>query len=198
MEQSSVLDPILLDSALYVFALEVEASTAFTHTEALFTGVGKLHTSYTLLKRIAEKKPPMIINLGSAGSNTFSRGKVVCCTKFIQRDMDVTALGFEKYQTPFSTDPVVLEHGFSLQHLPQGICGSGDSFEVDHRVTQYNVIDMEAYTIAWIARQENIPFLCLKYISDGADGKAAEHWQEAVKHAAEGLKAALVGGGKGR
>lgn len=191
MEQSAVIDPVLLDSALYVFALQIEASTEFTHTDALFTGVGKLHTSYTLLKRIAGKKPPMIINLGSAGSNTYSRGEVVCCTKFIQRDMDVTALGFEKYQTPFSTDPVVLEHGFSLAHLPQGTCGSGDSFEVDHRVTQYDVIDMEAYSIAWIAKQENIPFLCLKYISDGADGKAAEDWQEAVRHAAQALKTAL-------
>jgi adenosylhomocysteine nucleosidase len=96
--------------------------------------------------------------------------------------MDVTALGFEKYQTPFSDEPVILEHGYQVSGLPLGTCGSGDSFEVDHRVTQYDVIDMEAYTLAWLAKQEQIPFLCLKYISDGADGKAAEHWQVAVQH----------------
>jgi adenosylhomocysteine nucleosidase len=185
------LQELLHEDPLYVFALQIEAATAFTHVDTLFTGVGKLHTAYSLLKRIQEKKPSLLINLGSAGSNTFQRGEVVNCTRFIQRDMDVTALGFEKYQTPFSTDPVVLEYGFSVSGLPQGICGSGDSFEVDHRVTQYDVIDMEAFTIAWIAQQEKIPFLCLKYISDGADGKAAEQWQEAVKHAALALKAAL-------
>ncbi|MET0463153.1 MAG: hypothetical protein ABW007_08360 [Chitinophagaceae bacterium] len=190
--QRSFPASLLSEDPLYVFALEIEASAEFSHADTLFTGVGKLHTSYNLIKRIEKQKPSLIINLGSAGSNTFQRGEVICCTRFIQRDMDVTALGFEKYQTPFSDDPVLLEHGYQLDHLPSGICGSGDSFEVDHRVTIYDVIDMEAFTIAWIAKQENIPFLCLKYISDGADGKAAEHWQEAVKHAAQALKKALT------
>lgn len=176
---------------MHVFALQIEADTEFTHADTLFTGVGKLHTAYSLLKRVQQKKPSMILNLGSAGSNTFPRGEVICCTRFIQRDMDVTALGFEKYQTPFSDEPVILEYGFEVDFLPKGTCGSGDSFEVDHRVTEYDVIDMEAFTIAWIAKQEDIPFLCLKYISDGADGAAAEHWQEAVKNAALALKTAL-------
>lgn len=189
LSQPTLLPSALLQTdPLYVFALQIEAANEFTDVDTLFTGVGKVHTAYSLLKRINQQKPALIINLGSAGSNKFSRGEVVCCTRFIQRDMDVTALGFEKYQTPFSDEPVILEHGYQLSGLPQGICGSGDSFEVDHRVTQYDVIDMEAYTIAWLSKQEQIPFLCLKYISDGADGKAAEHWQLAVQHAAEALK----------
>ena len=32
--------------------------------------------------------------------------------------------------------------------------------------------------------KENIPFLCLKYISDGADGNAAEDWTVQVHKAA--------------
>ncbi len=183
---------LLQQNPLYVFALEIEASTEFSSEDTLFTGVGKLYTSYNLLKRIQKQRPSLIVNLGSAGSNTYQRGEVICCTRFIQRDMDVTALGFEKYQTPFCNDPVILEHGYQVPHLPSGICGSGDSFETDHRVTEYDVIDMEAFTIAWIAKQENIPLLCLKYISDGADGKAAEHWQDAVKNAAQALKKALT------
>jgi len=186
------LSALLEQDPLYVFALQVEASTEFAGVDTVFTGIGKLHTAYSLLKRISEKRPSLIVNLGSAGSNTFQRGEIVCCTKFIQRDMDVTALGFEKYQTPFSAGPVTLENGIQLHHLPQGICGSGDNFEVDHRSAEYDVIDMEAFAIAWIAKQEGIPFLCLKYISDGADGKAAEHWQEAVKDAARALKAAIA------
>ena len=182
---------LLQQDPLYVFALQVEAAGEFTDVDTLFTGVGKLHTAYSLMKRISQKKPSLIINLGSAGSNRFSRGEVVCCTKFIQRDMNVTALGFEPYQTPFSDEPIVLEYGHQLNALPAGTCGSGDSFEVDHRVTVYDVIDMEAYTLAWLALQEQIPFLCLKYISDGADGKAAEHWQVAVQHAAAALKNAV-------
>lgn len=189
MNQSNFFPAELLQqNPLYVFALQIEAATEFTDVDTVFTGVGKLHSAFNLMKRIHQKKPGLIINLGSAGSNTFSRGEVVCCTRFVQRDMDVTALGFEKYQTPFSDEPVILDYGYQLSSLPQGTCGSGDTFEVDHRVTQYDVIDMEAYTLAWLAKQEQIPFLCLKYISDGADGKAAEHWQVAVQHAAHALK----------
>ena len=47
---------------------------------------------------------------------------------------------------------------------------------------------MEAYAMALIAKQEQIPFLCLKYISDGADGAAAEDWTIQVHNAAIAFK----------
>jgi adenosylhomocysteine nucleosidase len=50
---------------------------------------------------------------------------------------------------------------------------------------------MEAYPLAWIAKEEKIPFLCLKYISDGADGQAAEEWSVSVHLAAQALKQAI-------
>jgi adenosylhomocysteine nucleosidase len=71
-----------------------------------------------------------------------------------------------------------------MDGLKVGICGTGDSFEMGHSETIYNVVDMEAYSLALIAMKENIPFLCLKYISDGADDNAAEDWTEQVHKAA--------------
>lgn len=50
---------------------------------------------------------------------------------------------------------------------------------------------MEAYALAHVAKQENIPFLCLKYISDGADGGAADDWNLQVHHAAKALRRVL-------
>jgi adenosylhomocysteine nucleosidase len=105
--------------------------------------------------------------------------------------MDVTALGFEKYTTPFTDQPAVLRYGLTAPGLPEGICGSGDSFEVNHAATAYDVIDMEAYALAWVAMKEQIPFLCLKYISDGADGQAATDWHASVRHAANALKTVI-------
>ena len=140
----------------------------------------KVSAAYALTKSIAQHKPAMIINLGSAGSNTFSKGTIVCCTQFIQRDMDVRGLGFQLYETPLSGIDPVLQYGLQMVGLPQGICGTGDSFEMNHDVTAYTVVDMEAYPLALIAQKENIPFLCLKYISDGADGSAADDWNELV------------------
>jgi adenosylhomocysteine nucleosidase len=173
-----------LQNALFVFALASEASTEFDHCHKLITGIGKVSAAYELTKKIAKSRPSMIINLGSAGSNFFSKGAIVCCNRFIQRDMDVRGLGFQLYETPLSNLPPVLEYGMLFKDLPRGICGTGDSFEMHHLSSDYNVIDMEAHTLALIAMKEQIPFLCLKYISDGSNGSAADDWTVQVHHAA--------------
>ena len=98
--------------------------------------------------------------------------------------MDVRGLGYEQYETPLSGLAPVLNYGLRMDKLPQGICGTGDSFEMGHVTTIYDVVDMEAYALAMVAMKENIPFLCLKYISDGADDTAAEDWTVQVHNAA--------------
>ncbi len=186
-----MLKNLLTQNPLFVFALEIEAASAFEDCNNAFVGIGKVLASYNLMKRLETEKPSIIVNLGSAGSTEFAKGSVINCTKFIQRDMDVQALGYKKFETPLSGIDPILEYGISAQSLPQGICGTGDFFEVAHVNPEYNVIDMEAYPLALIAQKENIPFLCLKYISDGADGAAAEDWLVSVHHAAIALKSEI-------
>ena len=178
-------------NVLLVFALESEAGKAFDDFNKLFVGIGKVNAAYHLTKAIVDNKPDLIINLGTAGSTKFDRGSVVNCTQFIQRDMDVRALGFQKFETPFSDDPVILDYGLTIEHLPKGICGSGDQFEIEHTNPEYNVIDMEAFALAKISASESIDFLCFKYISDGADGSAADDWTVEVKKAAVALRREL-------
>jgi adenosylhomocysteine nucleosidase len=177
-----------LKNALFVFALESEEAGEFGNFNTLVTGIGKVNAAYSLTKQIFTHRPELIVNLGSAGSNVFKRGEVVCCTKFIQRDMDVRGLGFQLYETPLSGIPPVLEYGWGMNGLQQGVCGTGDSFQMDHSATEYTIVDMEAYPLAQIAMKEKIPFLCLKYISDGADGSAAEDWTVQVHLAAKAFK----------
>jgi len=173
----------LIKNILFVFALEIEAGEVFNNQNTLFTGIGKVNASYELTKAIHQKRPDLIVNLGTAGSSYFSKGDLVCCTQFVQRDMDVRGLGFELYKTPFSNIPLVLDCGLPMQDFPVGTCGTGDNFEMEHNTTQYNVVDMEAYALATVAQKENIPFLCIKYISDGADDSAAEDWTVLVHKA---------------
>ena len=85
----------------------------------------------------------------------------------------------------------MLNNGIKIAGLPEGICGTGDSFETAHFSSDYNVVDMEAYSFAFVAMKEQIPFLCLKYISDGADGMAAEDWNVQVHRAAVAFKKVL-------
>lgn len=191
-EQSTIksLNP-LSHSTLYVFALNAEAAEEFENINKLVVGIGKISAAYELTKAICTQKPSLIINLGSAGSNCFNKGEVVCCTQFIQRDMDVRGLGFAQYETPLSNIPPLLKYGIQIKDLPEAICGTGDSFEMDNSCTDYTVIDMEAYSLALIAMKEQIPFLCLKYISDGADGAAANDWSEQVHLAAKAFRKIL-------
>lgn len=173
-----------LDNVLFSFALPAEAAEVFESHHTLITGIGKVNAAYELTKAIQIKRPALIVNLGSAGSNFFKKGEVVCCTKFIQRDMDVRGLGYAQYETPLSGVPPLLEYGLTMDGVNVATCGTGDNFEMGHSSTAYNVVDMEAYAIALIAMKENIPFLCLKYISDGADDNAAEDWLVQVHKAA--------------
>ncbi|MBS7229442.1 nucleosidase [Flavobacterium psychroterrae] len=173
-----------LSDVLFSFALQSEAAAVFDGHNALITGIGKVNAAYELTKAIQQKRPALIVNLGSAGSSHFQKGDVICCTKFVQRDMDVRGLGFELYETPLSDLPVILEYGLAMDNLKTGICGTGDNFEMGHDVKIYDVVDMEAYALAMIAMKENIPFLCLKYISDGADDNAADDWIIQVHKAA--------------
>ncbi|MFT4205026.1 MAG: hypothetical protein QM610_14070 [Chitinophagaceae bacterium] len=173
-----------VENVLFSFALASEAADVFDDCNCLITGIGKVNAAYQLSKAVQIKRPSLIVNLGSAGSSHFQKGDVVCCTRFVQRDMDVRGLGFALYETPLSGLPPILQYGLEMDGLPLGICGTGDNFEMGHSVTDYNVVDMEAYPLAMIAMKQNVPFLCLKYISDGADEGAAEDWTVQVHNAA--------------
>jgi adenosylhomocysteine nucleosidase len=180
-----------VSDTLFVFALDSEAGKVFDDKNKLVTGIGKVNAAIELTKEIHLRRPQLIVNLGSAGSQSFQKGEVVCCTKFIQRDMDVRGLGFSLYETPLSGIPPVLEYGHKMKGLHEGICGSGDSFEMNHSETEYTIVDMEAYPLALVAMKENIPFLCLKYISDDAGSDAADDWAVQVHLASEAFKKIL-------
>lgn len=177
---------------LIVFAMKEESQDVFSDYNVLHTGIGKVNAAYGLMNHIAAQgRPDLVVNMGTAGSPVHKPRSIVNPVKFIQRDMDVRALGFEKYKTPFSDDPPVIEYGRRIAHLPEAICGSGDHFDVSGANQDYDVADMEAYALALICQRENLPFLCLKYISDGADDDSTTDWYEALHDTAEALRAAL-------
>lgn len=183
---------LLSNEALFVFALAEETAGLFSDNRCLMTGVGKINAAYSLTRQIHLHRPNFIVNIGTAGSSTFKQGEIVCCTNFVQRDMDVTPLGFAKYETPFSNLPPVLSYGLQTHLFPCVTCGSGDTFEQAQNLANYEVVDMEAFSLAYVAIQEQIPFLCLKYISDGANEDAAKDWTVSVPVAARALKNAIA------
>ncbi len=153
--------------------------------DVLYTGVGKVNATYKLTQHFGKHGShipyDLVINYGTAGSRKYQQGELVDCTKFVQRDMDVTGLGFIKYQTPFEKNiPIQLDYDH-VDFNPIGkkaLCGSGDSFVQEETIG--DVVDMESYALAKVCKLYDVPFISFKYITDGADGDAGIDWEENV------------------
>jgi len=178
-------------SPLVVIALELEGQGLFEQAgvSVLYTGLGKVNAALSLARRLSTLRaqgalPSLVVNFGTAGSRTFATGSVIACRKFVQRDMDVTGLGFALGETPFETLPAMLSFPTLLPALPEGVCGTGDRFETGAAGLACDVIDMEAYALAKVCLHEEVPFACAKYISDGADHTAADDWHASLPKAA--------------
>ena len=178
-----------MNKPLIVCALEVETQDQLKEYDVLYTGVGKVNATIRLMERLGgiflsregALLPSVVINYGTAGSRKIKKKTLVDCTKFIQRDMDVTGLGFMRGETPFEEEPpLMLDFGITpFNNIKRrAVCGSGDNFVEDR--TQYygEVVDMEAYALAKVCHNYEIPFISFKYITDGADEQAHEDWEK--------------------
>jgi len=77
--------------------------------EVFYTGIGKVNAALTAVEAIHKTQCKVIINLGTAGSSKFNTHDLVEVVSFIQRDMDITALGFKIGETPFDPIPEGIE-----------------------------------------------------------------------------------------
>ncbi len=174
---------------LLAVALRDEAQGLFEKAgvSVLYTGLGKVNAAYALTRALAaaeNKNVTTVLNFGTAGSRVHATGELIACSRFVQRDMDVHELGFALGVTPFEDTPLVLEHLPIFTSLKQGVCGTGDSFETGAAKVACDVVDMEAYALAKVAKSFGVRFGCAKYITDGADASAANDWQANLPKAA--------------
>ena len=159
-------------SMLILTALQEEIPTLHQNEGVFVTGLGKVNATLHATRLILEHRPTLVVNFGTAGSvsKEYSHG-LVECTGFIQRDMDCSPLGFDKYVTPY-------EEGHYMIGSPEIVCGTGDSFVTNPKNSGVGVhiVDMEAYAIAKVCNELGVPFRCFKYISDKADENAGDDW----------------------
>jgi adenosylhomocysteine nucleosidase len=181
-----------LPSVLVVVALREESAGVFEAAgiPVLYCGVGKINAASALARTLTRyalqgRAMPRVMNFGSAGSRRYPTGTLVECHEFVQRDMDVSGLGFALGVTPYDEAPSCLRFDPVFTHLPSAACGSGDSFATSVTGMDCGVVDMEAYALAKVCWFEKAPFACVKYVSDGADHAAAEDWQRNLHKAAD-------------
>ena len=183
MNKKKMLTTSKKNKVLIVSALEVETQGQLDDYEVLYTGVGKVNATLTLTQKFGKFGSfipyDLIINYGTAGSRKIKKKTLVDCAKFIQRDMDVTGLGFLRGETPFEKDvPAIIESTSEFNPIGRhATCGTGDNFVEDKSQYYGEVVDMEAYALAKVCYHYNVPFISFKYITDGADEQAHDDWE---------------------
>ena len=174
---------------LIVCGLEQETQGQLEDWNVLYTGVGKVNATFKLTQRLHSSHlhylplmPELLINYGTAGSRELPIGELVDCTRFIQRDMDVTGLGFMIHQTPFeSPNEMVIRSTSEFNPIGKNYtCGTGDSFveNIEKGDSNIDVFDMEAYALAKVCHHYKVPFISFKYITDNANEHSPKDWEE--------------------
>ena len=144
-----------------------------------YSGIGKVNAAFKAFEVIQNTGCKTLLNLGTAGSSHFDAHALVEVSQFVQRDMDVSPLGFDVGLTPMDQHfPGAIELEPFFDHLPKGICGTGDSFETGQPKVPCQLVDMEGYALAKVCKKLGVRLISVKYITDGANDTAHLDWEE--------------------
>ena len=150
------------DVVLFV-ADKDEISPSEVPFPVVFTGMGKMRMFSSLVKwreSLPEGRTPVVLNIGSAGSARYPIGTIVCCTRIYNGGCELVHDCIElegNGASIFSGDYFMSTQTFSPE-------------QVKELSQQYDLFDMEAYAAARFCQMYDIPFYCLKSVSDNLDG----------------------------
>lgn len=175
-----------------IMALPNESKGLFEQAgiEVHYSGIGKINAAFKAFEVIQKTGCKILINLGSAGSSHFDAHSLVEVMTFVQRDMDVSPLGFAVGVTPMDDEiPAEIHVQPYFGSLPKGVCGTGDSFETGLPKVSCNLVDMEGYALAKVCQKLDVRLISVKYITDGANDTAHLDWEENLLLGAQKLLA---------
>ncbi|MCF4098311.1 5'-methylthioadenosine/S-adenosylhomocysteine nucleosidase [Maritalea mediterranea] len=162
-------------TVLPLMATTVEyGATLQLRIDPYIIGVGPVEAAINTVRFLSDLKtqkslPDYVILLGSAGSTQLAQGDVYQASSVEYRDMDASAIGFEKGKTPFLDQParLTLEPQFSF--LPSASLSTGASIVVGEGFahTAADMVDMESYAVKRACQQFDLPLIVLRGISDG-------------------------------
>lgn len=154
------------------------------------TGIGKVKAAIRLSDAIHSERPDVVLNIGTAGTLSHRIGDIFVCRKFIDRD-------FQKIQLPGLDYELKTSGLFDKKEIfcdwhPAGVCNTGDSFLTEACNIEGDAFDMEAYALALVCKEKDIPFLSVKYITDIIGKNSVKHWEDKLADARQGLSEFLV------
>ena len=175
-----------------IMALPNESKGLFEQAgiQVHYSGIGKVNAAFKAFEVIQKTGCKTLLNLGTAGSSHFDAHALVEVMTFVQRDMDVSPLGFPVGTTPMDDEhPAEIKLDRYFLELPHAVCGTGDSFETGLPKVQCQVVDMEGYALAKVCKKLGVRLISVKYITDGANDTAHLDWEENLLLGAQKLLA---------
>ena len=173
-------DPVSLTDVagrqvLFVMAADAEYGPHLRRRfTPLMTGVGPVEAAVVMATALANlsargQLPALIVSLGSAGSRVLDHCGVYQASDVAYRDMDASALGFDRGVTPFLDLPAVLPMPLVVPGIPRASLSTGANVVsgIAYDAVAAEMVDMETYAIVRAAARHYIPVVALRGISDG-------------------------------
>lgn len=162
---------------LFVMAADAEYGAHLQQRfKPLMTGIGPVEAAVVLTRtlaelRLADELPDFVISLGSAGSRDLEQTEVYQASSVSYRDMDASAFGFEKGQTPFLDLPIEVPLGLNIPGLRQARLSTGANVVSGEQYSTLaaEMVDMETFAVLRACQSFNLPLIGLRGISDGKE-----------------------------
>jgi adenosylhomocysteine nucleosidase len=161
---------------LFVMAAKAEYGPHLkTRISPLMTGIGPVEAAVVLSSELQRLKgervlPDLVVSLGSAGSRTLEQAEVYQAVSVSYRDMDASALGFPKGQTPFLDIPITLDLPHRIAGLKEATLSTGANIVSGkaYDAIDAQMVDMETFSLLRACQRFDVPLIGLRGISDGA------------------------------
>ncbi|MBK1793307.1 5'-methylthioadenosine/S-adenosylhomocysteine nucleosidase [Devosia sp. WQ 349] len=147
-------------------------------------GIGPVEAAVGTMRALAERAsnlPSLVVSLGSAGSQHLDQCEVYQAISVAYRDMDATALGFEKGLTPLAYIPITMPLEPHVPGLKPATLSTGAnvvSGAAYDRIAE-DMVDMETFAVLRACQSFSVPLVALRGISDGkSDVTELAHWTQ--------------------
>ena len=182
-----MIERVAAKAILFVMAVDAEYGP---HLQRLFrpfmTGVGPVESGVAMgaeLSRLHAQNalPDLVVSLGSAGSRSLEQTEIYQAVSVSYRDMDASALGFEKGATPFLDLPVTVPLPLRVPGLREAALSTGAAIisGTAYDAIATDMVDMETFAVLRACQRFGVELIGLRGISDGAaELKHVSDWTE--------------------
>ncbi|WP_316861588.1 5'-methylthioadenosine/S-adenosylhomocysteine nucleosidase [uncultured Cohaesibacter sp.] len=186
---------------LFVMAVDAEYGEHLRgHIAPLMTGVGPVESAIVVSSTLArleaeDRKPDLVVSLGSAGSASLEQTEVYQAITIGYRDMDTSALGFEKGLTPFIDLPVNVPMPLRIPGILEASLSTGGNIVsgAAYEGIDADMVDMESFAVLRACMLHDVPLIGLRGISDGKEELThVDDWKEYLHIVDENLAKAVA------